>query len=72
VTFTVRGVKSETLFSELQKRSANVDVSTPADTRLDFEARRLSSMIRASVHYFNTDDEITRFCDLVATLSRQA
>jgi cysteine desulfurase/selenocysteine lyase len=70
VTFTVYGVKSENLFSELRKRSVNVDVSTPADTRLDFEARGLSSLVRASVHYFNTDDEITRFCDLVAMLSR--
>jgi cysteine desulfurase/selenocysteine lyase len=72
VTFTARGVKSENLFSELRKRSVNVDVSTPGDTRLDFEARGLSSLVRASVHYFNTDDEITRFCDIVAMLSRQA
>lgn len=72
VTFTVHGVKSENLVSELRTRSVNVDVSTPADTRLDFEARRLSSLVRASVHYFNTDDEITRFCDLVETRSRQA
>jgi cysteine desulfurase / selenocysteine lyase len=72
VTFTVHGVKSEDLFSELRERAVNVDVSTPEDTRLDFEARRLSSLVRASVHYFNTDDEITRFCDLVAMLSRQA
>lgn len=69
VTFTVRGIESENLFSELRKRSVNVDVSTPADTRLDFEARGLSSLIRASLHYFNTDDEITRFCELVAMLT---
>jgi cysteine desulfurase/selenocysteine lyase len=72
VTFTVHDVKSESLFSALRERSVNVDVSTPADTRLDFEARGLRSLVRASVHYFNTDDEITRFCDLVAMLSRQA
>jgi cysteine desulfurase / selenocysteine lyase len=65
-------VKSEDLFSELRKRSVNVDVSTAADTRLDFEARSLSSLVRASVHYFNTDEEITRFCDLVGMLSRLA
>ena len=38
------------------------DVSEPEDTRLDFEARSLEPMIRASVHYFNTEDEIARFC----------
>jgi len=72
VTFTVRGLESENLFSELRRRSVNVDVSTAADTRLDFEARGLSSLVRASVHYFNTDEEITRFCDLVGMLSPQA
>jgi len=72
VTFNVRGLESENLFSALRKRSVNVDVSTAADTRLDFEARGLSSLVRASVHYFNTDEEITRFCDLVGMFSRQA
>lgn len=71
VTFTVRGVRSENLCSELREHSVNVDVSTPGDTRLDFEARRLGSLVRASVHYFNTHNEITRFCDLVEMLSRQ-
>src|SRR5215475_9844643 len=69
---TVHGLESEHLFAELRKRSVNVDVSTTADTRLDFEARGLSSLVRASVHYFNTDEEITRFCDLVGMFSRQA
>ena len=62
----IHGVKSESLVSELRKRSVNVDVSTPADTRLDFEARRLSSLVRASVHYFNTEQEVDRLVELVA------
>jgi cysteine desulfurase/selenocysteine lyase len=46
-----------------------VDVSSVADTRLDLEARGLDRMIRASIHYFNTEDEIKRFCALIATLA---
>ena len=71
VTFTARAVASEHLLAQLRDRSINVDVSTAEDTRLDFEDRKLRPMVRASVHYFNTVDEIDRFCDVVAKLSRQ-
>jgi selenocysteine lyase/cysteine desulfurase len=71
VTFTVDGVDSEALRAELYERSVNVDVSTAEDTRLDFEARGLRPMIRASVHYFNTAEEVARFCELVETVSRR-
>jgi selenocysteine lyase/cysteine desulfurase len=49
----------------LLARAINVDVSTVEDTRLDFEARNLPPLVRASVHYFNTSDEIARFCEAV-------
>jgi cysteine desulfurase / selenocysteine lyase len=71
VTFTVDGIDSEALRALLSDRSVNVDVSTTEDTRLDFEARGLRPMVRASVHYFNTAEEVARFCDLVETLSRR-
>jgi cysteine desulfurase / selenocysteine lyase len=65
VTFTADGVSADRLFAELGAQAINVDVSTPEDTRIDFEARSLEPMIRASVHYFNTEDEIARFCAAV-------
>jgi selenocysteine lyase/cysteine desulfurase len=66
VTFTAEGLGAEQLFRRLGAQAINVDVSEPEDTRLDFEARSLVPMIRASVHYFNTEDEIARFCAAVA------
>jgi selenocysteine lyase/cysteine desulfurase len=71
VTFAVEGVESETLRTRLAERRVNVHLSEPGDTRLDFEARGLPTMIRASVHYFNTEAEVTRFCDLVEELSHE-
>jgi selenocysteine lyase/cysteine desulfurase len=41
----------------------------PEHTRLDFESRRLPPMIRASVHCFNTTDEVDRFCETLVALS---
>jgi selenocysteine lyase/cysteine desulfurase len=70
VTFTARKVESEQLLDQLRARSINVDISTAKDTRLDFEARSLRPMIRASVHYFNTAEEISQFCETVELLSR--
>jgi cysteine desulfurase / selenocysteine lyase len=68
VTFTAEGVSAEQLQRGLSAQAINVDISKPEDTRLDFEARSLEPMIRASVHYFNTEGEIARFCAAVAAL----
>ena len=29
--------------------------------RLDLEERQISSLVRSSVHYYNTDEELDRF-----------
>jgi selenocysteine lyase/cysteine desulfurase len=70
VTFGVAGLPAEILRQELRARRINVDVSTPEDTRLDFEHRKLEPLIRASLHYYNTDEEISQFCNAVAGITR--
>ena len=69
VTFSVDGWESRGLRSALAGYGVNIDLSEVVDTRLDFEARNLGPMIRASVHYFNTEDEVARFVRLIRSLT---
>ena len=46
----------------------NVSVSRRPSTRLDFEERGLEEVVRASVHYYNTEKELQMLVDLVAGL----
>ncbi|CAN5262481.1 aminotransferase class V-fold PLP-dependent enzyme [soil metagenome] len=62
VTFTAEGRSAGEIKDALAARAINVSVAPPASTLLDSEARNLGEMVRASVHYFNTDQEIERFC----------
>jgi cysteine desulfurase / selenocysteine lyase len=71
VTFALAGCGADQVRAELATQGVNVDVSEVADTRLDLEARGLDRMIRASVHYFNTDRELARFCALIRELARR-
>jgi selenocysteine lyase/cysteine desulfurase len=70
-TFTADSVPAERLKAALRERDVNVSVSPPASTRLDADARNLPPLVRASVHYYNTEAEIDRFCQtLEAVLDR--
>jgi selenocysteine lyase/cysteine desulfurase len=69
VTFTVSGCDCEDIKQRLARGSMNVTVSRPASTRLDMEDRGLSAVVRASVHYYNSDDEVERFLAAVAEIS---
>jgi len=70
VTFTVDGVDPEALADSLRAEGINVWVSQLTSARIDFEARGLDSVVRASVHYYNTDAELDRLADAVATRFR--
>ncbi|MET7619780.1 aminotransferase class V-fold PLP-dependent enzyme [Streptomyces sp. NPDC005408] len=62
VTFTVDGHDSHRIARELQSNRINVSVSVADYARWDLEPRGLTSVVRASVHYYNTEDEIDRLC----------
>ena len=69
VTFTVDGLSADELQQALAARAMNVTTSTVDSTRFDMEARHLEELVRASVHYYNDETEVTRFCDAVAEMA---
>ncbi len=69
VTFSLAGVEAEALVAALRRERCNVSVSWPSSARLDLGRRGLPPLARASVHYFNTEDEIERFCAMVGGLA---
>jgi cysteine desulfurase / selenocysteine lyase len=69
VTFTIEGREAVDVKQELAHRRMNVTVSDPSSTRIDFEARALPNLVRASVHYYNDEDEIDRFCEAIEEIA---
>ena len=68
VTFTVEGIASEEIKYRLAEQRINVSVAERSSTRLDMEARGLTTMVRASVHYYNTEQEVEQFCQQLAAI----
>jgi cysteine desulfurase/selenocysteine lyase len=68
VSFSVEGQEPEAVRRALAERRINVSVSTQNSTRLDMEARGLRELVRASVHYYNSAEEVERFCSTLETV----
>jgi selenocysteine lyase/cysteine desulfurase len=68
VSFTVDGKNPKEILHTLAQQSINVSVSTLNSTRLDMEARGLTELVRASVHYYNSEEEVERFCAALASV----
>jgi selenocysteine lyase/cysteine desulfurase len=62
VTFTKEDELPRAIQARLHAAGINVSVSSKSSAQLDFGRRGLSQVVRASVHYFNTDQEIELFC----------
>lgn len=68
VTFTVDGQTASDVVAALHERAINTTTSTVFSARYDMEERGLTELVRASVHYITTDEEIDRLCAAVEDL----
>jgi len=68
VTFTKEGLDPTEIQRALAVDNINIAVSPRNFTRLDMDARSLDALPRASVHYYNTEEEVERFCTAIEAL----
>jgi cysteine desulfurase/selenocysteine lyase len=67
VSFDVAGNNADGVQRRLAAERINVSVSRLPSTLLDMQARGLHDLVRASVHYYNTEEEIERFCTVLSS-----
>ncbi|MGK3209104.1 aminotransferase class V-fold PLP-dependent enzyme [Amycolatopsis sp. MEPSY49] len=58
VTFSLDGTPAAEVKARLTEANINTSVSSRTSAQYDFTARDLPDLVRASVHYYNTEDEI--------------
>ena len=68
VTFRKQGTPAPMLHQYLEKNAINTSVVARASTLLDMQRRHLDSINRASVHYYNTFEEIDRLTAVLRAL----
>lgn len=72
VSFTARGWEGRLddlrLALRLGDRPVNVSVSRRPSTRVDFEERGLEEVVRASVHYYNSQGDLESFVRRLAEI----
>ena len=69
VSFSHETLVARDLVGRLQARDINISASSPSSTLLDSVARNLPDLARASVHYYNTEDEIETFVRAIADMT---
>lgn len=62
VTFSVAGKESGQVKEQLAARKINVSIGGAPSTLLYMNKKHLTSVLRASVHYYNTEEEIGLLC----------
>jgi len=68
VTFTVNEIDSAVIKAKLAEKQINVSVGLAKSTLFFMNKNHLSSVVRASVHYYNTEKEIIIMCDVLRSL----
>jgi len=65
----MRGHTADDVQTALARHGINVSVTAASAARLDLDPRGIDQLVRASVHYYNTDEELDRLVSGVAALA---
>jgi selenocysteine lyase/cysteine desulfurase len=68
VTFTMDSVNADAIQERLAEENINVSISSKSSTLLDMQERNLNELVRASIHYYNTEEEIGKFIKSLRSL----
>ncbi|OXM73531.1 aminotransferase class V-fold PLP-dependent enzyme [Amycolatopsis thermalba] len=69
VTFSVAGTEAAEVQQRLAAAKINTSITRPTSYQYDQEVRNLPAMVRASVHYYNTEDELRALTETVERLA---
>ena len=65
VTFSIAGTDAENFQTLMRRKNINVGLSKRNCALIDFDEWGIDSVIRSSVHYYNSEDEIDFFVNEV-------
>ncbi len=68
VTFTLKTHDAQAIKTSLRAQGINVTTSSANSSRFDLAARGLTTVVRASPHYYNSEEEVARFCAAIRAL----
>jgi selenocysteine lyase/cysteine desulfurase len=72
VTFTVGAVPPAQMVAAASQGGININWSESSAALFDMRAPRPSAVVRASPHYFNTEDDLGRLLEVVGRVARAA
>jgi cysteine desulfurase/selenocysteine lyase len=72
VTFSVEGFDAKIIKSRLAEDHINLTVGNAVSTLIYMEKNNLKSVVRASIHYYNTEEEIQILCKSLGAIIRSA
>jgi cysteine desulfurase / selenocysteine lyase len=68
VTFSVDGVESAAVKNKLAEKQINVSVGVARSALLYMNKNHLMDIVRASVHYYNTEEEVEKMCEVLKSM----
>ena len=72
VTFASEYIEPQEIKAALAARKINVSTPKGSGSLVSFQCRGLTELVRVSVHYFNTEDEIAYFSEVLSSLAKKS